>query len=172
MQREKKKSMTWVLFALSAALAWGFYGAMLHRGQVGLGNPMKALLCVGVAYFLIGVLAPVFTLASQGALGGFSKQGATWAFVSGALGAIGGAHVASRATAIHRARSCRCARFGLAAHRSGMRLDECPVRVVASARIRRRTSRPSILGRFRSIKTMAGRSSASRSSYLPVPKRY
>ena len=50
---------------------------------------MKALLCVGVAYFLIGVLAPVFTLASQGALGGFSKQGATWAFVSGALGAIG-----------------------------------------------------------------------------------
>ena len=89
MQREKKKSMTWVLFALSAALAWGFYGAMLHRGQVGLGNPMKALLCVGVAYFLIGVLAPVFTLASQGALGSFSKQGATWAFVSGALGAIG-----------------------------------------------------------------------------------
>src|SRR5260370_7101323 len=88
MQREKKKSMTWVLFALSAALAWGFYGAMLHRGQVGLGNPMKALLCVGVAYFLIGVLAPVFTLASQGALGGFSKQGATWAFVSGAFAAI------------------------------------------------------------------------------------
>ena len=79
MQREKKKSMTWVLFALSAALAWGFYGAMLHRGQVGLGNPMKALLCVGVAYFLIGVLAPVSTLASQGALGNFSKDGATWA---------------------------------------------------------------------------------------------
>src|SRR5260370_34758273 len=89
MQREKKKSMTWVIFSPSAALAWRFYGAMLHRGQVGLGNPMKALLCVGVAYFLFGVLAAVCTLASQGALSGFSKEGTTWAFVSGALGAIG-----------------------------------------------------------------------------------
>jgi len=81
--------MLWVIYALSAALAWGFYGAMLHRGQVGLANPMKALLCVGAAYFLIGVLAPVATLASQGALGNFNKDGATWATVSGALGAIG-----------------------------------------------------------------------------------
>src|SRR5260370_2196335 len=88
MQREKKKSMTWVLFALSAALAWGFYGAMLHRGQVGLGNPMNALLCVGLAYFFIGVLAPVFTLASHCALGGFSNDGPTWSFVIGALWGI------------------------------------------------------------------------------------
>src|SRR6267154_2458473 len=89
MPKENKKSMIWVLYALGAALAWGFYGAMLHRGQVALRNPMKALLCVGAAYFLIGVLAPVFTLASQGALNNFSKDGATWATVSGALGAIG-----------------------------------------------------------------------------------
>ena len=66
--------MIWVIYALSAALAWGFYGAMLHRGQVGLGNPMKALLCVGVAYFLIGVLAPVSTLAAQGALGQLQQR--------------------------------------------------------------------------------------------------
>ena len=32
---------------------------------------------------------PVFTLASQGALNGFNKDGATWAFVSGTLGAVG-----------------------------------------------------------------------------------
>ena len=50
---------------------------------------MRAMLCVGVAYFLIGVLAPVFTLASQGALNGFNKDGMTWAFVSGTLGAVG-----------------------------------------------------------------------------------
>ena len=81
--------MTWVFCALGAALSWGFYGAMLHRGQIKLGNPMRAMLCVGVAYFLIGVLAPVFTLASQGALNGFNKDGMTWAFVSGTLGAVG-----------------------------------------------------------------------------------
>jgi uncharacterized membrane protein len=88
-QREKKKSMVWVLFALAAALAWGFYGAMLHRGQVKLGNPMRALLCVGIAYVLIGVLAPIFTLAGQGALNGFNREGSTWAFMGGALGAVG-----------------------------------------------------------------------------------
>src|SRR5262245_45332165 len=88
-QREKKKSMVWVLFALAAALSWGFYGAMLHRGQVRLGNPMRALLCVGIAYMLIGVLAPIFTLVGQGALNGFNREGSTWAFVSGVLGAIG-----------------------------------------------------------------------------------
>ena len=51
--------MLWILFALGAALSWGLYGPALHRGQVALGNPMRALLCVGVAYFLIGVLVPV-----------------------------------------------------------------------------------------------------------------
>jgi uncharacterized membrane protein len=89
MEREKKKSMTWVVFALAAALAWGFYGAMLHRGQIKLANPMRALLCVGIAYFLIGVLAPVFTLISQGGMSGFNREGSIWAFMGGALGAIG-----------------------------------------------------------------------------------
>jgi uncharacterized membrane protein YhhN len=74
--------MLWILFALGAALSWGLYGPALHRGQVELGNPMRALLCVGVAYFLIGVLVPVITLSSQGQLSGFSM-------VAGALGAAG-----------------------------------------------------------------------------------
>jgi len=50
--------MTWLLFVLGAVLSWGLYGPALHRGQVALGNPLRALLCVGVAYFLIGVLVP------------------------------------------------------------------------------------------------------------------
>ena len=52
---------------------------------------MRALLCVGVAYFLIGVLVPVATLAAQGELGGFDSRGLMTATVAGALGAIGAA---------------------------------------------------------------------------------
>jgi hypothetical protein len=84
-----KKSMIWVLFALGAALSWGLYGPSLHKGQTILGSPMKSLLCVGVAYFLIGVLYPVITLASQGQLKGFPTNGVVWATVGGALGALG-----------------------------------------------------------------------------------
>jgi hypothetical protein len=83
--------MLWIAFALGAALSWGFYGAMLHQGQVRLGNPMRALLCVGIAYFLIGIIVPVITLWSQGNLSaaGFNTGGTTTATVAGALGALG-----------------------------------------------------------------------------------
>ncbi len=57
--------MLWVAFALGCALFWGMYGPILHKGQVQLGNPLKALLCVGGAYFLVGVLVPVFMLAPR-----------------------------------------------------------------------------------------------------------
>jgi hypothetical protein len=87
---ERNKSMLWVLFALGAALSWGIYGAVLHQGQVKLGNPMRALLCVGIAYFLIGVLVPVAALAMQGNVAaGFNMSGSTLATFAGALGAIG-----------------------------------------------------------------------------------
>ena len=81
--------MNWLVFVLGAVLSWGVYGSLLHRGQVALGSPVKALLCVGIAYFLIGVLAPVVMLAAQGQLGGFDKVGATTATIAGALGAFG-----------------------------------------------------------------------------------
>ena len=81
--------MLWILFALGAALSWGLYGPALHRGQTELGNPMRALLCVGVAYFLIGVLVPVISLSAQGELNGFTMKGSVGATVAGALGAIG-----------------------------------------------------------------------------------
>ena len=50
---------------------------------------MKALLCVGIAYFLIGVLVPVAFLMSQGQLKDFNTTGAITATAAGALGAIG-----------------------------------------------------------------------------------
>ena len=81
--------MLWIIFALGAALAWGLYGPALHRGQVALGSPMRALLCVGVAYFLIGVLVPLAWLSAQGELNGFTMKGSMAATLGGALGAIG-----------------------------------------------------------------------------------
>ena len=83
--------MRWLLFVAGAVLSWGAYGVLLHRGQVMLGNPLKALLCVGVAYFLIGVLIPVGALASQGSLSGFDQNGLLIATIAGALGAAGAA---------------------------------------------------------------------------------
>jgi len=82
--------MLWIIFALGAALAWGLYGPALHKGQVQLGNPLRALLCVGVAYFLVGVLVPVAGLGAQGeGLQGFTSRGVWAATAGGALGAAG-----------------------------------------------------------------------------------
>jgi hypothetical protein len=83
--------MAWVIFVAGAVLSWGAYGALLHLGQVQLGNPLKALLCVGVAYFLIGVIVPVAGLSAQGDLAGFNTGGLVAATVAGALGAAGAA---------------------------------------------------------------------------------
>ena len=81
--------MNWIWFVLGAVLSWGLYGPALHKGQVALGNPLRALLCVGVAYFLIGVLVPVIGLWSQGQLNGSTLEGSTVATLAGALGALG-----------------------------------------------------------------------------------
>jgi hypothetical protein len=84
-----KRSMVWMIFTLGAVLSWGVYGAALGKGTALLHNPLKALLCVGGAYFLIGVLAPVLALSAQGGVRGFNAPGTIWAGLGGALGAIG-----------------------------------------------------------------------------------
>ena len=83
--------MGWVVFVAGAVLSWGIYGAMLYQGGVALGNPLKALLCVGVAYFLVGVIVPVATLSAQGDLAGFNATGVRLATIAGILGAVGAA---------------------------------------------------------------------------------
>lgn len=81
--------MIWFLFALGAVISWGIYGPVLHRGQLQLGSPFRALLCVGFAYFLIGVLVPLLTLWYQKDLRGFNLGGSASATLAGALGALG-----------------------------------------------------------------------------------
>ncbi|HTM27320.1 MAG TPA: hypothetical protein VL225_19110 [Vicinamibacterales bacterium] len=88
---QARKGMNWVVFVAGAVLSWGAYGVLLYLGGQQLGNPLKALLCVGVAYFLIGVIVPVAALGSQGGLSGFNSSGLTMATVAGALGAVGAA---------------------------------------------------------------------------------
>jgi len=81
--------MLWLIFVLGAVLCWGVYGPALHKGQAQLGSPLKALLCVGVAYFLIGVLVPILGLSTQGGVGRFNMAGIVWSGLGGALGALG-----------------------------------------------------------------------------------
>jgi len=83
--------MVWLIFVAGAVLSWGAYGALLHQGQTQLGSPLKALLCVGAAYFLIGVILPVAALGAQGGLSGFNTAGLITATAAGALGAAGAA---------------------------------------------------------------------------------
>ena len=84
-------AMHWVVFAVGAALSWGLYGPALHGGQVKLGSPFRALLCVGLAYMLVGVVVPLVALAAQGQLGakGWNASGFTQATLAGGLGALG-----------------------------------------------------------------------------------
>ena len=83
--------MGWLIFVAGAILSWGAYGVLLDQGQTQLGNPLKALLCVGMAYFLIGVIVPVIGLGAQGNLSSFNTTGLITATIAGALGAAGAA---------------------------------------------------------------------------------
>ncbi len=74
-------------------VCWGSYGPLLHRGQVRMNNSrLRPLLCVGLAYFLVAVLAPWFLLAADTfpEPGGWSNtSGVAWSLVAGAAGALG-----------------------------------------------------------------------------------
>ena len=86
--------MTWLAFAMVTVVTWGLYGLCLHTGSVAMGGEpaiarMKAFLLVGVAYFLIAVLAPLAILFFKGAGWQMTRQGVTWSLIAGTVGAIG-----------------------------------------------------------------------------------
>lgn len=82
--------MMWFACVVGTIFCWGLYGPVLHSGQVALGtSPMRALLCVGLAYFLIGVMIPGSILAIQGEPGAFNPKGFSLAGLAGILGALG-----------------------------------------------------------------------------------
>ena len=84
---------TWLIFALMTVASWGLYGVFLHSGQTFMKDPVagryKAFLFVGIAYFLIAVLAPLAVLWFKGATWQFTPSGMTWSLLAGTVGAIG-----------------------------------------------------------------------------------
>ena len=83
----------WLVFVLGAVLSWGAYGPALEYGRSGFPDrataSLRALLCVGLAYFLVGVLVPLGVLGAQGQMGGFNAQGSAFSLLAGLLGALG-----------------------------------------------------------------------------------
>ena len=85
--------MTWLAFALLTVVSWGVYGIFLHTGQLGMQDAangrMKAFLFVGIAYFLVAVLAPLVMLVLSGANWNYPVKGTAWSLIAGIVGAIG-----------------------------------------------------------------------------------
>jgi hypothetical protein len=95
-----QSSMTWLAFAMLTVVSWGVYGVLLHKGQTlmrseaGVGDPSllryKAFLFVGIAYFLVAILAPLLLLMGKGeAFTGYTQAGIVWSLIAGVAGAIG-----------------------------------------------------------------------------------
>ena len=84
---------SWLTFALLTVVCWGTYGILLHSGQLGMADPqngrMKAFLFVGIAYFLVAVLAPLALLLLSGASWSYPAKGMLWSLIAGILGAVG-----------------------------------------------------------------------------------
>lgn len=85
--------MNWLYYAFLTVATWGLYGVFLHSGQMAMNDPVfgryKAFLLVGVAYFIVAVLAPLLLLKAQGASWSFPAKGAWISLFAGTLGAIG-----------------------------------------------------------------------------------
>jgi hypothetical protein len=86
----------WLLFVTLAGLAWGTYVPLIFFGGSELGGKpasrLLAILCVGVAYFVIGVIFPavyLYLTPAEAQPNWTSATGLTFAGLAGAAGAIG-----------------------------------------------------------------------------------
>src|SRR4029079_19740109 len=101
---------TFLLFGAIAltVLCWGLYGSVLKQGQVkmaadaaaGAASPgvaaapihpasLRPFVCVGLAYFLIGVIVAAVWLHYYGEKGEWTIYGLVWSLAGGAMGALG-----------------------------------------------------------------------------------
>src|SRR5262245_55481079 len=88
---------TLLLFGAIAltVLCWGMYGPVLQAGQLGMSTiehvpaKFRPFVCVGLAYFLIGVIVPGLWLHFRGEKGDWTVRGLIWSLAGGAMGALG-----------------------------------------------------------------------------------
>ena len=85
--------MHWFVFVLGTVVTWGVYGVLLHVGQTSMADPVngryKAFLFVGIAYFIIGVIAPLIMMIINNSSFEFTSKGMTFSFLAGVVGALG-----------------------------------------------------------------------------------
>ncbi|MCA8970749.1 MAG: hypothetical protein KDC95_13225 [Planctomycetes bacterium] len=83
----------WIWFAFATVACWGLYGVLLHAGQTNMADPVngryKAFLWVGIAYFLIAVLAPLAILVVNGSDWNMPGKGILLSLIAGSAGAVG-----------------------------------------------------------------------------------
>ncbi len=82
----------WIMFVIGTAACWGAYVPMLHEGQNAIGatkGPLRAFLCVGVAYFAVAVPIPLIVMSTGVEPFEFKPRGLVFAIVAGVLGAAG-----------------------------------------------------------------------------------
>src|SRR5262245_40175060 len=85
----------WLVYVALAGLAWGTYVPVIFYGGSELGGKplsrMVAILCVGAAYFVLGVLVPLYFLfsADRKDWPTFSTSGLIFSSLAGVAGAVG-----------------------------------------------------------------------------------
>ncbi len=85
------KGLPFVLaFTAMTFVAWGAYGPLLHHGTLSMSNDsLRAFVGVGIAYFFIAVLVPVYILRTQGEAGKWTITGTFYSLIAGSVGALG-----------------------------------------------------------------------------------
>jgi hypothetical protein len=86
----------WLMYALLAGLSWGTYVPIIFFGGSELGGKpasrILAILCVGMAYFVIGVLLPILLFATgqqKWSDVNLSSSGLIFSSLAGVAGAVG-----------------------------------------------------------------------------------
>lgn len=87
----------WLMYVAMAGLAWGTYvplifygGGELPTSKPGLGGRLMAILCVGLAYFVLAVLIPLgLFLTKQAEWPTMKTTGLAFSSLAGIAGAVG-----------------------------------------------------------------------------------
>jgi drug/metabolite transporter (DMT)-like permease len=88
------ESRMWLVYVVLAGLAWGTYVPLIFYGGNELGRSagarLMAILCVGIAYFLIAVLFPLYMfLSNQEQWPDLKTTGLVFSGLAGVAGAAG-----------------------------------------------------------------------------------